>query len=78
MLVGWNMDNGLSENKREALTLSYGKFSIYWASYLPFAIELLNHFLDDINGVFQDLATINYSDAEEYKGRWKICTILFG
>lgn len=72
------MDNGLTESKREAISLSYGTFSIYWASYLPFAIELLNHFLDDISGILQELATTSYGDTDEYLGRWKICTILFG
>jgi hypothetical protein len=72
------MDNTLSESKRAAITSSYSKFSIFWAGYLPFAVELLNHFLDDMKSIVTELNTAQYRDTDIFKGRWATCTNLFG
>jgi hypothetical protein len=72
------MDSTLSESKRTAITSSYSKFSVYWASYLPFAVELLNNFLSDMKSIVTELNNTQYRDTDGYKGRWATCTNLFG
>ncbi|KAI8353363.1 hypothetical protein BD560DRAFT_357697 [Blakeslea trispora] len=68
LFVGWNMDPELSDQKRAIILESYTKFGIYWVNCLPFAIELLTHFLSDIKTIAQELATTNQ---EEYRVKWK-------
>ncbi|KAI8090817.1 hypothetical protein BDF21DRAFT_412239 [Thamnidium elegans] len=77
LLVGWNMEIGLPESKRTVLISSYTKFSVYWASSIPFAVDLLNHFLNDMRGIVRGLATMPKDDSEEYMGRWNTCTNVF-
>ena len=78
LLVGWTMDNGLSEPTRVAMLSSYSKFRVYWATYLPFGVGLLSHFLEDMHSIVNDLAIIEDQDTEEYKERWSIFVHLFG
>lgn len=52
------MDPDLSESKRAIIVSSYSKFSLFWAGYLPFAAELLNHFLIDMQTIVRDLTNI--------------------
>lgn len=72
------MDIGLSDSKRTAIVSSYSKFGVFWAGYLPFAVNLLSHFLDDMHTIVRDLALMPIHDTEEYRGRWGVCTNLFG
>lgn len=71
------MDIGLPESKRTILIASYTKFGVYWATYIPFAVDLLKHFLNDMRGIVRGLATMPKDDSEEYKGRWNTCTNIF-
>ncbi|OBZ86292.1 Serine/threonine-protein kinase SMG1 [Choanephora cucurbitarum] len=68
LFVGWNMDPELPDQKRAIILESYTKFGIYWVNCLPFAIELLTHFLSDIKNTAQELAT---ASQENYKVKWK-------
>jgi hypothetical protein len=72
------MDDSVSDSKRATITYSYTKFGIYWASYLPFAVELLNHFLGDMHNIVRELTVATRRDTDEYKNRWNTCTTLFG
>lgn len=72
------MDIGLSNTKRESIVTSYSRFGVFWSGYLPFAVNLLSHFLDDMHAIVRELALIPIHDTEEYKGRWDVCTNLFG
>lgn len=72
------MDINVSDSKRAVIISSYTKFSVFWASYLPFAVELLNHFLGDMHNIVRELTIASRRDAEEYKSRWTTCTTLFG
>lgn len=67
------MDPDLSESKRAIIVSSYSKFSLFWASYLPFAAELLNHFLTDMQTIVQDLT--NITDEAQTK-KWVACLSL--
>lgn len=71
------MDIGLSDTKRESIISSYSKFGAFWAGYLPFAVNLLRHFLDDMHVIVRELTIMPIHDTEEYKGRWDVCTNLF-
>ncbi|KAL7335617.1 hypothetical protein PS15p_201064 [Mucor circinelloides] len=74
LLVGWNMDPELSESKRAAIVSSYSKFSIFWAGYLPFAVELLNHFLTDMQSTIRELTSTSTLEAQAKK--WAACISL--
>jgi hypothetical protein len=76
LLVGWSMDPDLSDSKRAKIMASYTKFGVYWASYLPFAINFLSHFLSDMQEIIQELTTLK--DTEQYKKRWDACLNLLG
>lgn len=72
MILGWNMDPILSDSEREVMLSSYKKFSIYWANYLPFGVELLGHFLNDISNSLRE-----FNSAHETKQVWDKCINLF-
>ncbi|KAI8636905.1 hypothetical protein BD408DRAFT_425387 [Parasitella parasitica] len=74
LLVGWNMDPNLSESKRAILISSYSKFSLFWSGYLPFAVELLNHFLTDMQTLVAGLR--NATNDEVQTKKWESCTNL--
>lgn len=67
------MDPDLSESKRAIIVSSYYKFSLFWAGYLPFASELLNHFLIDMQTIVRDLT--NIADEAQNK-KWVACISL--
>jgi len=68
------MDPELSESKRAAIVSSYSKFSIFWAGYLPFAVELLNHFLTDMQSIIRELTSTSTLEAQTKK--WAACISL--
>jgi hypothetical protein len=70
------MDPDLSDSKRAIVVASYTKFGIFWASYVPFAVELLSHFLSDMQNIVQELPTLK--DTEQYKKQWDACINLLG
>ncbi|KAL0080268.1 hypothetical protein J3Q64DRAFT_1644429, partial [Phycomyces blakesleeanus] len=59
LLVGWNIDTTLPEPKRLLLKgkSSYKEFQPFWQSRLPFAFELLYHFLNDMRGYVVEMAS---------------------
>lgn len=69
------MDPDLSESKRAIIVSSYSKFSLFWAGYLPFAAELLNHFLTDMQSIIREL-TNAAADNETRTKKWVACTSL--
>lgn len=68
------MDPDLSEAQRTAIVSSYSKFSVFWAGYLPFAVELLNHFLTDMQTLIRELTSAPTAEAQTKK--WAACTSL--
>ncbi|GAN02378.1 hypothetical protein MAM1_0021c01821 [Mucor ambiguus] len=74
LLVGWNMDPELSESKRATIVASYSKFSVFWAGYLPFAVELLNHFLTDMQTLIRELTSTRTPEAQAKQ--WTACASL--
>ncbi|CEP17686.1 hypothetical protein [Parasitella parasitica] len=72
LLVGWNMDPNLSEAKRAIVISSYSKFSLFWSGYLPFAVDLLHHFLTDMQTLIAGL--INATTDEAQAKIWGTCT----
>ncbi|KAI9470908.1 MAG: hypothetical protein EXX96DRAFT_603026 [Benjaminiella poitrasii] len=73
LLIGWNMDPELSELKKSAIISSYSKFTNFWANYLPFGVELLGHFLNDMQYIIRELASLTNINDEEYSKRWRSC-----
>lgn len=69
-MLGWNMDPGLSDSERQVMLSSYEKFAIFWASYLPFGVELLGHFVNDIS-------TNLKSNAQQSRKLWDKCINIF-
>lgn len=61
------MDPELSESKRATVVSSYSKFSVFWAGYLPFAVELLNHFLADMQTLIRELMSAHTLEAQTKK-----------
>lgn len=70
------MDPDLSDSKRTTILSSYTKFGIFWASYLPFAVDLLSHFLNDMQNVVQELTSLK--ETEQYMKKWDTCINLLG
>lgn len=68
------MDPDLPESKRAAIVSSYSQFSVFWAGYLPFAVELLTHFLTDLQTLIRELTSTHTTEAQTKK--WAACTSL--
>ncbi|KAI8979953.1 hypothetical protein BDB01DRAFT_798216 [Pilobolus umbonatus] len=77
LLVGWNMDLPITDNKRAFILAAYGKFELFWASNLPFAVELLCHFLNDMQNITDELTQYNNNVMEEYDRQTSMCLNLF-
>lgn len=56
---------------------AYMKFKPFWQTRLPFALELLHHFLNDMRGVLSSMLS-EADDADEKNKKWSMFETLFG
>ncbi|KAI9321568.1 hypothetical protein BX666DRAFT_2023684 [Dichotomocladium elegans] len=74
LLVGWHIDPTLPEQRKSSISDSYVTFRAFWENRLPFAFELLQHFLSDM----QELANyiIGSNEPSEIESKWNMCESL--
>ncbi|KAI7882592.1 hypothetical protein K492DRAFT_235954 [Lichtheimia hyalospora FSU 10163] len=75
LLVGWHIDPHLSEQKRNLICGLYKELHVFWHNRLPFAFELLQHFLSDMHGVMTAIAS--EEDMENSQSKWNVCEGFF-
>ena len=56
-------------------TETYKKFRPFWQTRLPFAFELLQHFLNDMQGLVRSIFI--EGSADERQSKWETCESLF-
>ncbi|KAI8975372.1 hypothetical protein BDF20DRAFT_836780 [Mycotypha africana] len=79
LLVGWNMDGNIPESTKTTITNLYTSFEPYWKNHIPFAVELLTYFLNDMQSTLKELkenSTCIDLKEKECNIKWKACNNL--
>ncbi|KAF7726030.1 Serine/threonine-protein kinase smg1 [Apophysomyces ossiformis] len=79
LLVGWHIDASLNEGMRAPMIEAYKRFQPFWKHKLPFAFELLHHFLSDMHGIVKNILSSNAEQKPNLRNsqKWEVCVNLF-
>ncbi|KAI8377636.1 uncharacterized protein BYT42DRAFT_614302 [Radiomyces spectabilis] len=75
LLIGWYIDVNadLDDEKRAAILDSFQRYQSFWDNHLPFASELMQHFLSDIEGFLHQIQTTAPAESTTVQSKWGIC-----